>query len=114
MRNAREYKAAVAEVDPLLDRGPAHGTLEYERLEFLSVLIEAYEEKREPFTDRGTPQEVVEFMLVQHGRTRASLAALLGGWSRVSDFFKGRRRLSIQQIKALRDELGIPADLLIA
>lgn len=38
----------------------------------------------------------------------------MGGRSRVSDFFRGVRELSTGQIGALRDRLGIPADLLLA
>lgn len=52
-------------------------------------------------------------MLEQTGRTRADLAPLMGGRARVSEFFSGKRRLSIEQIRKLRDELTIPADLLI-
>ena len=37
----------------------------------------------------------------------------MGGKARVSEFFAGRRRLSIEQVRALRDLLHIPADLLI-
>jgi HTH-type transcriptional regulator/antitoxin HigA len=44
---------------------------------------------------------------------RADLARIMGGKSRVSEFFAGKRDLSISQVRALRDELGIPADLLI-
>jgi HTH-type transcriptional regulator / antitoxin HigA len=114
LRNAREYRAAVAEVDALLDRNPKAGTEAHERLEFLSVLVQAYEDEREPADETGTPQSVVDFMLEQRGMTRADLARLLGGRARVSEFFSGKRRLSIAQVRALRDELGIPADLLIA
>jgi antitoxin component HigA of HigAB toxin-antitoxin module len=38
----------------------------------------------------------------------------MGGKARVSEFFAGKRRLSIEQVRALRDALGIPADLLVA
>jgi antitoxin component HigA of HigAB toxin-antitoxin module len=37
----------------------------------------------------------------------------MGGKARVSEFFSGKRRLSIEQIRSLRETLGIPADLLI-
>lgn len=114
LRNAREYRAAVAEIDRLLDRDPRKGSEEFDRLEFLSVLVQAYEDEHDPADETGTPQSVVDFMLEQHGMTRADLAPLFGGRSRVSDFFSGKRRLSMQQIKTLRKELGIPADLLIA
>jgi antitoxin component HigA of HigAB toxin-antitoxin module len=41
------------------------------------------------------------------------LADIMGGRSRVSDFFNGKRGLSTGQVKALRNLLGIPADLLL-
>ncbi len=113
LRNAREYKAAVVEIDRLLDRDPKRGSEEYDRLRFLSVLVEAYEDEHDPIDETGTPQSMVAFMLEQAGMTRAELAPLLGGRNRVSEFFAGKRRLSIAQIKKLRDELGIPVDLLI-
>lgn len=114
LRNAREYKAAVAEIDRLLDVDPKRGSEEYDRLEFLSVLVQAYEDARDPIDEsHGNAQSVVALMLEQHGMARAQLVPLLGGKARVSEFFSGKRRLSIEQIRALRDTLGIPADLLI-
>ena len=113
LRNAREYRAAVAEINVLLDTSPKRGTDAYDRLEFLAVLVEAYEDEHDPIDDNGgTPQSVVDFMLGQHEMTRAELASVLGGKSRVSEFFAGKRPLSVTQIRALRDLLGIPADLL--
>ena len=114
LRNAKEYRAAVSEIDRLLDADPKRGTLEYERLEFLSVLVEAYEDEHDPLDESGgSPQSVVAFMLEQRGLTRADLRDAMGGKGRVSEFFAGKRRLSIEQIRALRDLLHIPADLLI-
>lgn len=114
LRNAREYKAAVVEIDRLVDAGADDRTRESEeRLEFLSLLVEAYEEEHYPRDASGTPQGAVSFMLEQKGLTRTDLAPLMGGKARVSEFFAGKRRLSIEQVRALRDRLGIPADLLI-
>src|SRR2546423_14463355 len=91
LRNDREYRAAVAEVDALLDRDPRPRSTEYERLEFLSVLIQAYEDMHVPMAREATPQEVVDFVLEQKGRTRTDLAPLLGRRSRVSEFFARKR-----------------------
>lgn len=116
LRNAREYRAAVREIDALLDAEVRRGTPEWDRLRFLSVLVESYEEDQEPiarYEARGTPQAAVDFMLGQHGMTRAALTPMLGGSSRVSEFFTGKRSLSIGQIRKLRDALGIPVDLLL-
>ena len=113
LRNEAEYAAAVNEVDELLERNPPAESTEYERLRFLAVLIEAYDEEHFPLGESSTPQEVVAFMLEQQGKTRADLAPLLGGRSRVSDFFSGKRRLSVPQMVRLRQALKIPADLLV-
>jgi HTH-type transcriptional regulator/antitoxin HigA len=116
LRTRREYQAAVREVDALLDADARRGTPEGDRLEFLSVLVQAYENEHDPieqYEAGGTPQSVVDFMLDQRGMARAALAPVMGGSSRVSDFFTGKRRLSLGQIERLRDLLGIPADLLI-
>lgn len=80
----------------------------------LSLLVEDYERRHNPIDDSDlTPQDIVNFMLEQKGMTRAELAPIMGGRSRVSDFFNGKRGLSKSQIEALRSHLGIPADLLI-
>lgn len=114
LRDEEEYEAAVAEIDTLLDRDPNPGTEEHDLLEFLSVLVEAYEAEHYPDElFRTTPQGAVDFMLQQKGMTRADLAEPMGGRSRVSDFFNGKRPLSRGQIVALRDLLGVPADLLL-
>ena len=113
LRSEAEYDAAVEEIDRLLDANPRAGTEEYERLEFLSVLVSAYEDAHLPEESRPTPQQAVEFMLEQRGMTRVDLAPWLGGRSRVSEFLSGKRRLSLGQVESLRANLGVPADLLI-
>ena len=112
LRNAREFRAAVRELDALLDAPRLRA--DDDRLAFLSVLIQEYEDRTSPLDEAaGTPQEVVDFMLEQRGMRRRDLTVLMGGKARVSEFFAGRRRLSIEQVRSLRHALGIPADLLI-
>jgi HTH-type transcriptional regulator/antitoxin HigA len=113
LRTEDDYQAAVAEIDRLLDLDPQAPSPEYDRLELLSVLVEEYEARHHPIDDSNlTPQDVVDFVLQQRGMTRAELAPLMGGRSRVSDFFNGKRALSRGQMDALRKHLNIPADLL--
>ena len=113
LRDEAEYDLAVREIDGLLDADPEQGSDEYERLEFLSVLAQAFEDVRFPIDETMDPREVVEFMLEQKGFSRTDLAEWLGGRSRVSEFYSGKRTLSIRQIRRLTESLGIPADLLI-
>lgn len=74
LRDESEYNKAVEEVDGLLDADPPEGSVDYERLEFLSVLVEEYEERHFPMGEDVTPREAVDFMLEQKGLDRSDLA----------------------------------------
>jgi HTH-type transcriptional regulator/antitoxin HigA len=109
-----EYQQAIQRLDVLLDRNPQTGTDDDPQLHSLTATIEAYEAKHYPDEMFATtPQDVVDFMLGQKGMQRGDLAEIIGGKSRVSEFFAGKRELSRAQIRALRDLLGVPADLLL-
>ena len=113
LHSSREYKNALALARQLLEENPKRGSEEQQQLELLTLLIEVYETRNIPEPPLPTPTAVVEFILEQKGLSRAALAEALGGKSRVSEFLAGKRPLSMNQIKALRDLLGVPADLLI-
>jgi len=112
LRSEAEYHAAIAEIEWLLDEDVEAGSEGYDRLEFLSVLVEHYEERHHPIGS-VTPQEAVLFMLEQKGLQRSALDEVMGGKSRVSDFLNGKRDLSKSQVEGLRRLLGIPADVLL-
>jgi len=103
----------VAELDVLLDRHPQEGTREDERLELLTMLIEAYDDAHHPMGESVTPQSIVEYTLEQQDKTRADLIPLLGSKSRVSEFMNGKRRLSLNQLYRVSEALKIPPDLLL-
>ena len=113
IRKETEYAAAVSEIEMLLDADPKKGTAAFDRLELLTILVEAYEAEHHEQIKPASPQEMVEFMAEQKGISRTALAELMGGRSRLSDFLNKHRKLSINQVRKLRDALGIPADLLI-
>lgn len=112
LKNEAEYEAAIAEIGRLLDEDVEPGNEGYDRLEFLSVLVEHYEEDQYPMGS-VTPQQAVAFMLDQKGLDRSDLDGVMGGKSRVSEFFNAKRELSKAQVEGLRRMLGIPADILL-
>lgn len=112
LRNDAEYEAAIAEIERLVDEDVEVGTEGCDRLEFLSVLVEHYEDERYPM-GAVTPQQAVTFMLEQKGWRRSDLDDVMGGRSRVSEFFSSRRELSKSQVERLGRLLGIPADILL-
>jgi HTH-type transcriptional regulator/antitoxin HigA len=113
IRSKGEHNSALREIETLLDHNPRKGSAEYDRLELLSILVEAYEDETIEPLPGATPQELVEFMAEQQGIDRTALAVLLGGRSRLSDFLNEKRQLSLGQVARLKDALGIPADLLL-
>ena len=78
LRDDLEYETALAEIEQLMERASAPGTPDHERLEFLSVLVERYEDEEFPM-DSHTPQALVEFALEQKGLERADLHDIMGG-----------------------------------
>jgi HTH-type transcriptional regulator/antitoxin HigA len=111
LKTEKDYEAALKEIDQSIDSPP--GTLAHDRLEVLSVLVEAYEEWHHPiYTEDIEPIEVIKFWLDQNGLSRKDLEPFLGSRAKVSEVFSGKRPLSITMIRRLMSA-GIPADLLI-
>ncbi len=111
IRNKSEFNQIREEWIALMDA--PRGTPERDRFELLTILIGAYEMEHVQEPDFPTPQAAVKFMAEQKGLSQGELAELLGGRSRLSEFMTAGHELSKSQIKTLRDNLGIPADLLI-
>src|SRR5690606_29310419 len=112
LRDEAEYEAAQAELDRLLRLDPEPFTTAHEALEFYSVLIEEYETERFPY-EPAPARDVIDFMLEQKGMARADLAEVMGGRSRVSDYFSGKSELSKGQAIALSRLLDISLDVLL-
>ncbi len=110
VRNAKEHKAALAEVEGLWDAKP--GSPEHDRLDVLVTLIEAYEEKHEPIPPPD-PVDAILFRMEQLELDRKELEQLIGSRARVSEVLGRRRGLSLAMIRRLHGRLGIPAEILI-
>jgi HTH-type transcriptional regulator/antitoxin HigA len=110
IKNKKDYNAAISEVERLWGSDP--NTPRGDKLDILLDLVEAYEARHYPI-DPPYPLEAIKFRMEQMGYTRADLAELLGGQSRVTELFSGRRRLSLTMIRALHRDWGIPAESLI-
>ena len=88
------------------------GTPEGDRLEALSILVEAYEAKHHPVAPPD-PVEAIKFRMEQLGMTRKDLEPMIGGSGRVAEVLGRKRQLSIFMIRKLHANLGIPAEVLI-
>ena len=110
IRNKRDLSEALARIGGLIDVKP--GAPEYDELEILSTLVEAYEEKHCPIPPPD-PVEAIKFRMDQLGLKQADIAKYLGGKNRASEVLSRKRPLSLRMIRNLHMNLKIPSDSLL-
>jgi HTH-type transcriptional regulator / antitoxin HigA len=110
IRTESDYQAALKEIEALFDAPP--NTPEYDRLDLLSTLIEAYEKVHYPI-EMPDPIEAILYYMDTRGLSRRDLEPYLGSRARVSEVLSRKRSLTLDMIRKLNQELGIPAEVLI-
>jgi HTH-type transcriptional regulator / antitoxin HigA len=110
IRSEADYETALAEIERLFDAKP--GTPEGDYLDVWTALVQAYETQHYaiPLPD---PVEAIRYYMESRGLSRTDLEAYIGSRARVSEVLNRKRALSIEMIRKLHNELGIPADVLI-
>lgn len=110
IKTEADYEAALHEVEHLFDSLP--NTPEGDRLEVLTTLIQAYEEKhyKVPSPD---PIETILYHMESRSLSRSDLEPYIGSRARVSEVLNRKRPLTIYMIRKLHAGLGIPAEILI-
>ncbi|CAB1082941.1 Helix-turn-helix motif [Olavius algarvensis Delta 1 endosymbiont] len=110
IKEEKDYQAALKEIESIFEAAP--GTPEGDRLDVLTTLVEAYEDRnfQLPLPD---PIEAIIYYMESRGLTRRELEPYIGSRSRVSEILNRKRALTIDMIRKLHSGLGIPADILI-
>lgn len=112
IRTREQYNAYLEEVQNLMAEAPLPNTPESERLELLTVLLEAYENSKFP-VETPDPIDAILFRMHEKGLKQADLIPYFGTSSRVSEVLNRKRPLTVQMIRALSIGLGLSADTLI-
>lgn len=110
VRTERDHETAVARIEVLLGAEP--GTPEFDELDVLAELVDAYERKHHPIAP-PTPVEAIKFRMEQGDLTRAELTKLLGGRSKTTEILKKQRALSKLMIVKLHTSFAIPFESLL-
>ena len=110
IHTAEDYELALQRIEDIFDAEPS--SPDADELEVLSILVEDYENKNFPI-DLPSPLAAIEFRMDQLGMKQNDLARILGSRSHTSEILSGKRSLSINQIRILHRELGIPTSILI-
>lgn len=109
IRNDRDHREALAEIDRLMDEDTRSSN---DKLEVLATLVASYEAGRWPIA-LPTPAATLKFVMEQRGLKPKDLQKAIGSQSKVSEVLSGTRTLSLPMIVSLHREFGIPERLLI-
>ncbi len=112
IRTKADYKRALREVSAYFDDEPEPGSAEGDRFEILTTLVEVYEAKHFPI-DAPDPIEAIRFRMEQGGLTVKDLVPSIGQPNRVYEVLNRKRGLTLEMIRNLHRNLGIPAESLI-
>ena len=110
IKTKSDDQAALKEIEQLLDSKPK--TPQSDRLEVLTILVEAYEEKHYNIP-LPNPVEAILYHMESRGLTRKNLEPYIGSRARVSEILNRKRPLSVDMIRKLNQGFGIPAEILI-
>jgi len=110
IKTNRDYERALKAIDALMDAKP--NSPEGDRLDVLSTLVEAWEEKNYPI-EAPDPIEAINFVMEQRGLSRRDLEPYIGSRARVAEVLNHKRQLTLAMIRKLHSGLGIPAEALI-
>ena len=105
-----DYQATLKEIERLFNAAP--NTPKGDRLEVLTTLVEAYEDKHYEIP-LPAPIEAIKYHMESRGLSRRDLEPYIGGRGRVSEILSQKRPLSLEMIQKLHTGLGIPAEVLI-
>lgn len=112
LKTPEQHAEALQRIRQLAVRGERLTQSQQDELDVLIVLTTKYENDTQPVSP-PTPLEAIKFRMEQMGYKQKDLAELVGGASRASEIMTGKRGLTTEMMRKLRDEWHIPADSLL-
>ena len=107
INNDAQYDEIVSFMNGLLDivgDNEDHELADF--LDLIGQLVEDYESDHHHIKG-ATPNEVLRFLMDQHGLTQADLSQEIGGQSTVSNILNGKREINARQAKLLAERFGV-------
>ena len=112
IRTDADLDWALAEIEQYFDAPPEPGTVEADRFDILTDLIEAFENREYPIEELDPIETLKVFMNIKQ-RRQSDLAELVGGKSRASEIMNRKRPLTLAMIQKIHSSWKIPAAALI-
>jgi HTH-type transcriptional regulator/antitoxin HigA len=106
-----QYLNYLKIIDQLIDC--KEDSPEEEVLELVTILVESYESIHYPIAPPN-PIDAIKLRLEEKGLKRKDLTQYFGSASRVSEILNGKRMMTIEMARKIKNGLGISAEVLLA
>ncbi len=110
IKTESDYNNALAEIESLFDAEP--NSPECDRLDILTTLVEAYEQQHYPIEAPDAISAIL-YYLEARGLSYQDLEASIGSQEQVNTILNRQKPLTLDIIRSLNQDLGIPAEVLI-
>ena len=110
IKTKRDYQATLKQALQLWDA--PNGSADADALDMVTLLIADYEAKHFPIADPD-PIQFLEYVMESRDLTRKDLEPYLGSRARVAEIMNRARPLTLEMIRRLSEELGLPAEILV-
>ena len=110
IRSEKDYDLTLKRVELLMDA--EFGSDDFDELDILTTLVENYEAKHYPI-DTPDPIEAIKFRMEQEGLRQKDLVEIFGNKVRVSEILNKKRRLTLDMIRNINQDLDIPFESLL-
>ncbi len=105
-----DYQNALREIEQLFDVEPNSSLSD--RLDILAILVEAYEQKHYPIESPDAISAIL-YYLEARGLSEQDLVDYIGTREQVTAILNKQQPLTLDIIRRLNQNLGIPAEILI-
>jgi HTH-type transcriptional regulator / antitoxin HigA len=113
IRDDKQNDLAAVVCDALVERGDQLSQAERDYLEVLTDIIAKYESKWTDECAEMSPRDLIQYLMTQNNLAQKDLVPEFGSPSRVSEFLKGERHLSMEQTKRLAERFKLNIATLI-
>ena len=110
IKGKEDHQTAKARIEKLILMPSSQDVSD--EIEVLAALIEKYE-RSHIITEAPTPVAAIKLRMEQKNLTPRDLEPYIGSRARVSEILSGKRKLSMDMVRALHSGLGIPYESLL-
>lgn len=111
LRNEEEYQGALDRVEAIFDA--VAGTPEGDEAELLTLLLKDYEDRHYPIP-LPDPIEVLKITMADQGLKPKDLVGVVGSKGYVSQLLNKKKPLTVEVMRILHKQFGVPAESLLA